>query len=235
MNGSTFSKGQIEALLAELGTELEAQGVRAEMFIVGGAAMALAYNTRRATQDIDAVFHPTKDVYVAAKRVGDSHGLHDGWLNDGVKGMLPGPDPDERTYYDSAGISVSVASPQYLLALKVAAARVDRDADDIRVLAKECGLTTADEILATTEKVMGARHRLLPKAQFLIQEMFPPPVPQPSKRARLLGMVKDSIADRAKRRAARPPKPAKPMRVRCGQRTAGGRSCRNWSGSCPHH
>ena len=40
-----------------------------------------------------------------------------GWLNDGVKGLLPGgTDP----------------SPHYLLALKVQAARIDRDQDDIR-------------------------------------------------------------------------------------------------------
>ena len=36
MTGMTFDKGQIERLLAELGQELDNDGVRAEMFIVGG-------------------------------------------------------------------------------------------------------------------------------------------------------------------------------------------------------
>lgn len=177
MNDSMFGKSQIEGLLTDLGAELAAQGVRAEMFIVGGAAMALAYNTRRATRDIDAIFQPKQDVYAAAERVGSRHGLPDGWLNDSVKGLLPGEDPGQRTYFTSPGISVSIASPEYLLALKVAAARVDRDPDDIRELAKICGLSTPEEIFAVTEKVMGPKMRLLPKAQYLIEELFPPPTP----------------------------------------------------------
>ena len=32
---------------AELGQELEASGVKAQLLVVGGAAMALAYNMRR--------------------------------------------------------------------------------------------------------------------------------------------------------------------------------------------
>ncbi|HEY5044406.1 MAG TPA: hypothetical protein VII53_00955 [Solirubrobacteraceae bacterium] len=34
------------------------EGVRGQIFIVGVAAMALAYSTRRVTKDIDAVFEP---------------------------------------------------------------------------------------------------------------------------------------------------------------------------------
>jgi len=68
---------------------------------------------------------------------------------------------------------VSVPSTRYLLALKVAAARVDRDADDIRFLAEQCGLRTAEEVIAVVEEVMGGRQPLLPKVQFLIEEMFP--------------------------------------------------------------
>ena len=38
------------------------------MFIVGGAAMAIAYDTRRATADVDAVFVPSSEVLTAASR-----------------------------------------------------------------------------------------------------------------------------------------------------------------------
>jgi len=51
----TFSHEDIVALLGEIGDDLADKDLRAEMFIVGGATMALAYNTRRATRDIDAV------------------------------------------------------------------------------------------------------------------------------------------------------------------------------------
>lgn len=73
---------------------------------------------------------------------------------------------------DLPGVTVSVPSPHYLLALKVQAAPIDRDQDDIRFLAREAGAKTADDVLRIAEQVIGSA-RLLPKAQFIVQEMFP--------------------------------------------------------------
>ena len=42
---------------------LEAEGVHGDLFLVGGAAMALAYSTRRATRDLDAIFEPKQVIY----------------------------------------------------------------------------------------------------------------------------------------------------------------------------
>jgi len=42
--------------------------VIADVYIFGGAAMALAYDARRATRDIDAVFHPHGVVQAEASR-----------------------------------------------------------------------------------------------------------------------------------------------------------------------
>jgi hypothetical protein len=39
--------------------------VRGQIFIVGGAAMALAYSTRRVAKDINAVFEPKGAIYTA--------------------------------------------------------------------------------------------------------------------------------------------------------------------------
>lgn len=163
----------ITDLLAEVGHELDRRGVRGELFIVGGAAMALAYNTRRSTRDIDGVFEPKSVVYDVAGEIGARHDLPEGWLNDGVKALLPGPDPRAREILDLTGLRVTVPSPEYLLALKVAAARVDRDADDIRVLAEVCGLDTAQQVLDLTERIIGRARPLVPKVQYLIEEMFP--------------------------------------------------------------
>lgn len=168
-----FDREQIRELLVALGADLDAHGLRGEVFLVGGAAMALAYSTRRATRDVDAVFEPKAEVAAAATRVAAERGLPPDWLNDAVKGFLPGPDADPRALLSAPGIDVSVPSPQYLLALKVAAARVDRDADDIQTLARLCGLRTAQEVLDLTERMLGTGRRLLPKAQFLIEELFP--------------------------------------------------------------
>ena len=127
------------------------------MFVVGGAAMALAYNMRRTTADVDGVFEPKAIIYEAARRVADRHEkLPADWLNDGVKGLLPGgADRHARVILDLPGITVSVPSPHYLLALKVQAARIDRDQDDIRFLARETGAKTADDVLRIAEQVIG--------------------------------------------------------------------------------
>jgi Nucleotidyltransferase of unknown function (DUF6036) len=48
----------IEDAFRRLGDRLLRRGVIADIYIFGGAAMALAYDARRATRDIDAVFKP---------------------------------------------------------------------------------------------------------------------------------------------------------------------------------
>ena len=65
----------IEALTALAG-ELERRGVVAEMYVVGGAAIALAFDERRATRDIDAVFEPKDVVYEAAAVVAEIGRAH---------------------------------------------------------------------------------------------------------------------------------------------------------------
>jgi hypothetical protein len=54
-----FGRAEINRLLAELDAELVKRGARADLFLVGGAALALAYDARRTTRDLDAAFYPT--------------------------------------------------------------------------------------------------------------------------------------------------------------------------------
>jgi hypothetical protein len=56
--------------------------------------------------------------------------------------------------------------------MKLLAARVDRDQDDIRVLYGLCGFTTAEEGLQLLEKTYPS-HVIAPRTQFLLEEMFP--------------------------------------------------------------
>ncbi len=49
-------------LLAELGERLVGRGIEAEIYVVGGAAMMLAYDRTRVTRDIDAVGVPQEEV-----------------------------------------------------------------------------------------------------------------------------------------------------------------------------
>ncbi len=165
-----LARDEIDALLRELGAELDAHGVHGEMFVVGGGVTALAYNTRRATQDLDAVFEPKQVIYEAAERVGEPHGLPPGWLNDAVKGFLPGADPNATVYFDEPGLAVRVASPRYLFAMKVAAARVERDEDDLRVLYDLCGFRSADDALDSVVDLY-PDITLAPRSELLVREI----------------------------------------------------------------
>ncbi len=162
----------ISDLLVELGRRLATDGIEGELYVVGGAAIALAFDIRRTTRDIDAVFEPKALIYRHAQQMADELGLDPGWLNDGAKGFLAGPDPDAMPVLDAPGIRVSTASPRLLLAMKVLAHRSGEDEDDVRTLANELQLTTASEVLSVAEAVYG--DRLDPAARFFVEELFGP-------------------------------------------------------------
>jgi hypothetical protein len=168
-----FSRAEILEALQALGDELSRQGVRGQIFVVGGAAMALAYSTRRVTKDIDAVFEPKSAIYEAAAKVAEAHGLPEDWLNDAAKGFMPGTDEHPRPVPDIQGIEITTASPQYLLAMKLMAMRFGEDDEDIEVLVRECGLHSAQEALELLKHMYPAREPL-PKTRFFLEELFGP-------------------------------------------------------------
>ncbi|MFZ5852796.1 MAG: hypothetical protein ACOYY2_15650 [Actinomycetota bacterium] len=94
MSARDLTRSEIVALLEDLGSDLDARGLRAELFAVGGAAMALAYNTRRTTRDIYGVFEPKAEVYEAAARVGGRHGLSEAGLGSAPPPAAEVPVPD---------------------------------------------------------------------------------------------------------------------------------------------
>lgn len=165
-----MDRDEIIAALTDLAAELQRQGASADMYVVGGAAIALAFDERRATRDIDAVFEPKDIVYEAAATVAEERGLPPGWLNDAVKGFLAGDDPAATPVLDLPGLRCVAASPRILLALKVLAHRVGEDEEDLRLLAGELGLERANEVLAVAEETFG--DRLDAAARFFVEEIF---------------------------------------------------------------
>ncbi|HTQ90275.1 MAG TPA: DUF6036 family nucleotidyltransferase [Streptosporangiaceae bacterium] len=166
-----LSREDVIAALTALGARLQAQGVHAQIFIVGGAAMALAYSDRRVTKDIDAVFEPKAVVYDAAAQVAAELGLPDGWLNDAAKGFMPGADLAARPLPGIPGLEVHVGSPRYLLAMKLLAMRFGEDEDDIEVLLEAAGITSAREAAALLQQAYPYRE-LPPKTWFFLQQYF---------------------------------------------------------------
>jgi hypothetical protein len=128
-----LGREDIRGLLDDLSAELAARGARAELFLVGGAALAVAYDATRATRDLDAVFIPTDVVRRAAAAVAENRGLAQDWLNDAVKGFLPGPDPDAQRFYSTCYLT-SAACGVFLLGFGLFDGLADVVAGD-RVLA----------------------------------------------------------------------------------------------------
>lgn len=69
MTEGQFDAARINELLVELDLELQRRGVGGTIFVVGGAAMALAYNATRVTEDIDGTFEPRDVILAAAQSV----------------------------------------------------------------------------------------------------------------------------------------------------------------------
>lgn len=163
-------RDEIVELLTELGLRLDARGLEGEMYVVGGAAIALVFDSRRSTQDIDAVFEPKAEIYEIAGAIAVERGLADGWLNDAVKGFLADADPDAPLVLEAPGLRVAAATPRILLAMKVLSHRVGEDEEDVRLLANELGLSTSSEVLAVAESVYG--DRLDAAARFFVEQLY---------------------------------------------------------------
>ncbi len=203
----SLGASDIRGLLGDLSDELAQRGVTADVFLVGGAAMALAYNSRRATRDVDGVFEPKQVVYDAAAVVGERRGVGAYWLNDAVKAYLHGPDPQARPVFEGAGLRVDVASPEYLLAMKLRAARPE-DVEDIRVLYAACGYDRAEPGLELAQDAYPGQ--VPARAQFMVEEMFGPeespaeaqtPTAQPPAEARGGAQARCSVCGRPLRAA----------------------------------
>jgi predicted nucleotidyltransferase len=167
--GAAFGADDIRQLLTELGARLDRRGVQARIFIVGGAAMALAYSQDRLTRDIDAVFEPAAVVREEAAKVADERGLPGDWLNDGVKGFMPNKvkNPPEAAGFVAPGISVGIATPEYMLAMKASASRLEADEDDLRKLVHLAKVRSVDHAMEIVERHYD-RRLLQPKVQFTL-------------------------------------------------------------------
>jgi hypothetical protein len=165
--GEELNADRLGSLFQELSERLADAGEHAQLFVVGGAAIALAYDGGRVTRDVDALFEPTGAVRRLAAEMSGAHGLEPDWLNDAVKGFLPGDVHDTRVVFESEHLLVQVPPPEYLLAMKMHAARDDRDLEDAATLFNAAGLTTADqgrELLESTypDNLLLPRHQYLP-------------------------------------------------------------------------
>lgn len=158
---------EVRDLLAELGRRLRAQDVAATVYVVGGAAIALEIDTRRVTADVDAVFHPRATVREEAERLAGERDLPRDWLNDSVAGFVPGGDVG-AVPLEIEGITVTTASPEHLLAMKMAAFQPGKDQSDLELLFRLLDITEPEQAADIALAVYGEYRVVLPERDELV-------------------------------------------------------------------
>ncbi len=169
-----LDRAGIEEAFRRLGVRLARRGVVADLYVFGGAAMALAYDSRRATRDVDALFKPHGIVLEEASAVAAELGLPHWWLNEQASSYVaPGGDSAASRVFDHPGLRVFAASPEHLLAMKALAAR-PRDAEDIGQLTRVLGLRTVDDVLALVREIFPEEEPPA-RLRLLLEEIFSSP------------------------------------------------------------
>jgi hypothetical protein len=159
-----------------LNEELSRVQTEAELFLVGGAVMCLAYAARPSTQDVDALFQPPHQVREAAARVSTRAGVPSDWLNDAVKGYLSAHG-DFEPFLELDHLRVMVAQPAYLLAMKCLAFRIGaefHDEDDIRYLLRHLNIRSYNQAIAIISAYYPIE-RFPQKSLYALAELLPNP------------------------------------------------------------
>ncbi|WP_187361585.1 DUF6036 family nucleotidyltransferase [Phytoactinopolyspora mesophila] len=169
-HGAILDAQGVRALFQELSDRLNTRGLHAQLFVVGGAAMALAYDQDRLTRDVDALFVPAPVVREIAEEISTAHGLEPDWLNDAAKGFLPGDDAHPVTVFESETLLVQVPSAEYLLAMKLHASRDERDLDDAATLFNRLGYSTAQDCIDLLTDTYPAP-QLLPRHRYIAEDV----------------------------------------------------------------
>lgn len=150
---SDLNRDEIESALVELADKLNARDVKAKIYLVGGAAMLLAFDTRFITGDIDGAIHPADDVLAVAAEIAERRGLDPEWLNNSAQQFIPVfKEPNWRPILKSGNVEIVAADERTMLAMKMRAGRGSRDRLDINFLVKKCGITSVVEALELYEE-----------------------------------------------------------------------------------
>lgn len=136
-----YSPARLRRALRRLSELATAEGIVLEVALYGGAVFTLVYGSRESTRDVDAIIRPAEAGKRLVEQVAAEQDLTENWLNGEVKQFLS---PfDQRLPFPSdefePGLQISIPTANYLLALKLKAARpaligYPGDEPDIRFL-----------------------------------------------------------------------------------------------------
>lgn len=172
-----IDRSKLTELLDELFRRARAQNVELQdVYIVGGAAMMLQLGRERMTGDIDGVLNPSEALVAIARGMWEEYDLIPNWLNDRflvhVSGIDHTADLDARIL-ELSGYQIRIASPKYLLAMKLVASRA-KDYDDITGLIWHLDAWDEDALVDLAMEVMGddGIHLGIPHDADVRDEMF---------------------------------------------------------------
>lgn len=177
-----FTKEDILNAFEEIGRIAKEQGILLDMGVYGGSAIALQWEFRQSTRDVDiVVFGDPKFLREAAAVVASRHGWPENWINDAVKGFVSARQ-DVQLYQEfpreaeDPGLRVFTPTPEYMLAMKCMAMRTGSEGNrsdfgDIKNLLRITGVKSTKEILTIVEKYYPAK-LVTPRTLFVIQEIL---------------------------------------------------------------
>jgi len=172
---NAFTHKDIHAALSLLNDKLAAREIQGELCLFGGAVMALVYDARQSTRDVDAIMVPKSELTKVASEVAEEMHLPATWLNDGVKGYVSSqPELTSEGLPKFSHLRLFCPTPSYLLAMKCLAARADAlehsgDKNDVQVLCQHLGLSSAEQVMEIVQRFYPASS-LPVKTQYFIIE-----------------------------------------------------------------
>lgn len=148
-------------LFEEIGQEFARRGEWAEIAIFGGAALLLHFGFRSSTRDVDylPVSGASGEMAAITDAIGTRHGLPSGWFNDAVFMFVEHRREDLHygtypRFAQAGGLRVFLASPRYILAMKLKIMRSSfesHDVEDVWHLLTHCAIERAEDAEALVE------------------------------------------------------------------------------------
>ena len=158
-----LTRDALQQAFMELGTLARAEGKVIDLAVYGGSALMLASNFRETTRDVDGVVDADRSLIDRlSATIAVNRDWPPDWLNDGVRTYLS-PNVDGvsehhqlfRSYpsEQQPGLRVFVPTPEYILAMKLMAMRLDEtagksDLDDIINLLDVVGIATPEAAIS---------------------------------------------------------------------------------------
>jgi hypothetical protein len=186
---AAFGRDALLDAFDRIGRAAVRAGTKLQIAVYGGSALMLASNFRFATEDVGVsqLEHPLPDWLAAVvQEIAEKNSWQDDWFNDGVAFHLSSLADRAADHLEfgtfprdgsSPGLVVSVPSAEYLLALKLKAARVmdpvrgEVERLDILNLMKVVGVSTAGEAIDLLGRYFPISAASSEKQRFLLENM----------------------------------------------------------------